>query len=106
MAIINANTTKKKKKKKKNFRLSELEVIVSRLLEKALRRSRAIDTEGLCIIAGEKVWSIRVDIRVLDHEGNITDCACIAAIAALYHFRRPEYTIEDDEVTIVSFHYL
>ncbi|ORX49032.1 hypothetical protein BCR36DRAFT_404935 [Piromyces finnis] len=82
-------------------KLSELEVIVSRLLEKSLRRSRAIDTEGLCIIAGEKVWSIRVDIRVLDHEGNITDCACIAAIAALYHFRRPEYVIEDDEVTIL-----
>lgn len=82
-------------------KLSEEEVIVSRLLEKALRRSRAIDTEGLCIIAGEKVWSVRVDIRILDHEGNLIDCACIAAIAALYHFRRPEFTIEDDEVTIL-----
>lgn len=34
---------------------SEEEVLVSRIIEKALRRSRAIDTEGLCIVAGEKV---------------------------------------------------
>jgi exosome complex component RRP45 len=36
-------------------RISEEEVIVSRLLEKALKRSQAVDTEGLCIIAGEQV---------------------------------------------------
>ncbi|KAJ3383208.1 hypothetical protein CcCBS67573_g03768 [Chytriomyces confervae] len=81
-------------------RLTEEEVLVSRMLEKAVRRSRAIDTEGLCIVAGEKVWSIRVDIHVLDHEGNILDCACIAAISALLHFRRPDVTVEGDQVTI------
>jgi exosome complex component RRP45 len=36
---------------------SEREVNLSRMLEKMLRKSRAIDTEGLCIIAGEKVLS-------------------------------------------------
>jgi exosome complex RNA-binding protein Rrp42 (RNase PH superfamily) len=40
---------------------SEEEVLISRTIEKALRRSRAVDTEGLCIVAGEKVrliaWS-------------------------------------------------
>ena len=30
---------------------------------------------------------MRVDIHVLDHGGNITDCASIAAITALAHFR-------------------
>lgn len=34
---------------------SEEEVLISRTIEKALRRSRAVDTEGLCIVAGEKV---------------------------------------------------
>ena len=41
--------------KRRQCRLSEEEVLISRLLEKALKRSRAIDTEGLCIVAGEKV---------------------------------------------------
>jgi exosome complex RNA-binding protein Rrp42 (RNase PH superfamily) len=36
-------------------RPSEEEVLISRTIEKALRRSRAVDTEGLCIVAGEKV---------------------------------------------------
>ncbi|KAJ3141919.1 Exosome complex component RRP45 [Physocladia obscura] len=81
-------------------RLTDEEVLISRMLEKALRRSRAIDTEGLCIVAGEKVWSVRIDIHVLDHEGNILDCACIAAISALLHFRRPDVTVEGDLVII------
>ncbi|KAI9202952.1 ribosomal protein S5 domain 2-type protein [Polychytrium aggregatum] len=81
-------------------RMSDDEVLVSRMLEKALRKSRAVDTEGLCVIAGEKVWSIQVDIRVLDHEGNLLDCACIAAISALLHFRRPDVTVRGTEVII------
>ncbi|KAI9092148.1 ribosomal protein S5 domain 2-type protein [Phlyctochytrium arcticum] len=82
------------------FGLSEEEVLVSRLLEKALKQSRAIDLEGLCIVAGEKVWQLRVDLRVLDHEGNIVDCACMAAVAALLHFKRPDVTVIGDEVTV------
>ncbi|CDS06032.1 hypothetical protein LRAMOSA08560 [Lichtheimia ramosa] len=78
----------------------EEEVLISRIVEKALRRSRAIDTEGLCIVAGEKVWAIRVDLHFLDHDGNIVDCAGIAAIAALLHFRRPDVTVIGEEVTI------
>ncbi|KAF9205307.1 hypothetical protein BGZ49_004207 [Haplosporangium sp. Z 27] len=81
-------------------RQTDEEVLVSRLIEKAMRRSRALDTEGLCIVAGEKVWSIRVDIHFLDHDGNLVDAACIAAITALQHFRRPDVTVVGEEVTI------
>jgi exosome complex RNA-binding protein Rrp42 (RNase PH superfamily) len=42
------------------FRPSEEEVLISRTIEKALRRSRAVDTEGLCIVAGEKVILISI----------------------------------------------
>ncbi len=47
------------------------------------------------------MWSIRVDIHFLDHDGNIIDAACIAAISALAHFRRPDVTVIGEEVTIV-----
>lgn len=79
--------------------------MISRIVEKALRRSRAIDTEGLCIVAGEKVWQIRVDLLFLDHDGNLVDCASIAAITALLHFRRPDVTVSGEEVTIVRLEY-
>lgn len=36
-------------------RPSDEEIHVSRLLERCLMKSRAVDTEGLCVIAGEQV---------------------------------------------------
>ena len=35
---------------------SEMEIQFSRMLERTIRNSRAVDTEGLCIVAGEKVF--------------------------------------------------
>jgi len=41
-------------------------------------------------------------MRVLDDDGNIGDCANLAAIASLMHFRRPDVTVVGDRVTIHS----
>lgn len=49
-----------------------------------------------------QVWSIRVDLHFLNDEGNMLDCASIAAITALRHFRRPDVTVIGEDVTIVS----
>ncbi|XP_069832924.1 exosome complex component RRP45 [Dendropsophus ebraccatus] len=83
-------------------RPSELLVKLNRLLERCLRNSKCIDTESLCVQAGEKVWQIRVDIHLLNHEGNIIDAASIAAVAALCHFRRPDVSVQGEEVTVYS----
>lgn len=77
-------------------------MILSRILEKAIRRSSALDTESLCIIAGQKCFSLRADIHVLDHDGGLVDAACIAVMAALQHFRRPDVSIEGENVTVYS----
>ncbi|XP_022099628.1 exosome complex component RRP45-like [Acanthaster planci] len=81
-------------------RLSEYGVELNRLLERCLKDSRAVDMESLCVVAGEKVWQIRVDVHVLNHDGSILDCGSIAAIAALSHFRRPDVTVIGESVTI------
>lgn len=78
------------------------EVRLSRMLEKTIRRSGALDTESLCLIAGRKCWSIRVDLHVLSHDGNLTDSSCFAVIAALRHFRKPDTSIEGENVTIYT----
>lgn len=78
------------------------EVLLSRILEKTVRRSGALDTESLCIIAGAKCWHIRADVHVLDHDGNLIDATCIALIAALLHFRRPDVEIHGEDVTVYS----
>lgn len=84
-------------------RPTDLEISISRLLEKSLKQSRAVDTEGLCIVSGEKVWSVNVDCHVLSFGGNVVDCACIAAVMALSHFRRPDVTVNGEQVQIYLF---
>jgi exosome complex component RRP45 len=84
------------------FSPTEQEVILSRVLEKAIRRSRAIDTESLCIISGAKCWSIRADVHVLDVDGGLIDASCIAIMAALRHFRRPDVSVNGEEATIYT----
>ncbi|KAA6414243.1 MAG: exosome complex endonuclease 2 ribosomal RNA processing [Lasallia pustulata] len=83
-------------------RQTDQETILSRLLEKAIRRSNALDTESLCIIAGKKCWNVRADVHVLDYDGGLVDASCIAVIAALRHFRRPDVSIEGEDVTVYT----
>ncbi|XP_008315918.1 exosome complex component RRP45 isoform X2 [Cynoglossus semilaevis] len=83
-------------------RQSELSVKLNRQLERCLRNSKCIDTESLCVVSGEKVWQIRVDVHVLNHDGNLMDASSIAAITALCHFRRPDVSTQGDEITVYS----
>ena len=69
---------------------TEEEVALSRVVERGLREARAIDTEALCVVAGEKVWSVECNIRIIDHGGNLADACNLAAVAAFHNFRRPE----------------
>lgn len=84
-------------------RQSELSVHLNRLLEKCIKDSKAIDLESLCIKLAEKVWALRIDVNVLNHEGNILDCASIAALTALAHFRRPDVTCDGETVVIHTY---
>jgi len=73
------------------------------MLDKVLKRSDAIDKESLCILAGQRVWHLRLTLHFLADAGNMLDCACLAGIVALRHFRRPEVeVIGEDEVIVVS----
>ncbi|KAI0034817.1 ribosomal protein S5 domain 2-type protein [Vararia minispora EC-137] len=81
-------------------RPSEEEGMLSRMLDKVIRRSDVVDKEALCVRAGERVWHIRLTIHCLADAGNLIDCACMAGVVALKHFRRPEVEIVGDEVTI------
>lgn len=65
------------------------------------KKRRIIDlcNDDACL---SKVWQIRVDVHMLNHDGNLMDAASVAAITALCHFRRPDVGIQGDEVTVVS----
>jgi exosome complex component RRP45 len=83
-------------------RPTEQEILLSRLLEKTIRRSGALDTESLCLIAGQKCWSVRVDLHVLSHDGNLIDAACFAVVAALRHFKKPDTSMDGETLTVYT----
>ncbi|KAI0694980.1 ribosomal protein S5 domain 2-like protein [Cerioporus squamosus] len=70
-------------------RPTDEEVTLTRMLDKVLRRSDTVDKESLCVLAGQRVWHIRLTIHILSNSGNMVDS-----------LRRPEVEVVGDEVTI------
>ncbi|KAG7191098.1 hypothetical protein KM043_007132 [Ampulex compressa] len=84
-------------------RQSEAAILISRQLEKCFKDSKAIDLESLCIVADKQVWNLRVDVNIINHDGNLVDCASIATLAALSHFHRPDVTSTGEDIIIHPF---
>ncbi|XP_043263055.1 exosome complex component RRP45-like isoform X2 [Colletes gigas] len=82
---------------------SESSILISNQLEKCFKDSKCIDLESLCIVADKKVWNLRVDINIINHDGNLIDCASIATLAALSHFHRPDVTSTGEDIIIHPF---
>ena len=78
-------------------------VELGRLVDRAIRESKFIDFEKLCIKEGEKVWSVFIDIYSINDDGNLVDAAEIGAIAALKRTRMPKYDEEEGKVIYGEF---
>jgi exosome complex component RRP42 len=76
----------------------EKSIEIARVVDRGIRESHAIDTEKLCIEPGKKVFVVFVDVYVLNHDGNLIDCAALAAMAALMNTKMPNYEIKDGEI--------
>lgn len=85
-------------------RPGESSVELGRIIDRGLRESRSVDMESLCVIPGKFVWSIRLDLHVLDNSGNLVDAATVAALAALLAFRRPDCTLGGEDGQDVIMH--
>ncbi|MGC9517779.1 MAG: exosome complex protein Rrp42 [Methanomicrobiales archaeon] len=78
----------------------ERSVELSRVVDRCIREGGVIDLEKLCIVPGDKVWMIFLDIHVLDYDGNLLDAAALGCLAALLDTSIPTATCEDDEILI------
>lgn len=64
---------------------------LSRVVDRGIRESGALDFKKLCITPGEKMWMIYIDIYPLNDDGNLFDACALAALAALKDARFPQY---------------
>ena len=56
---------------------------LGRVVDRGIRESGCVNMEELCIVPGEKVWGVMIDIHVMSDKGNIFDACALAGIAAL-----------------------
>lgn len=71
----------------------EKAVELARVVDRGIREAKVLDTKKMCIVPGEKVFLVFVDIYVLDYDGNLFDASALAAIAALLTSRMKDYTV-------------
>ncbi|MHA2297526.1 MAG: exosome complex protein Rrp42 [Candidatus Hodarchaeales archaeon] len=69
---------------------------IARVIDRGIRESQAVDVDTLCVVSGEKVWIIFVDIYFLGESGNFFDAGSIATMAALKSARMPVVKVEAD----------
>lgn len=73
-------------------------VELARVVDRGIRESEAIDLEDLCIEPGEKVFTVFIDIHILNNDGNLIDASSLAAMAALKDGHLPEWDEEAGEL--------
>jgi exosome complex component RRP42 len=73
----------------------EAAIELARVTDRGIRESKAIDLEKLCIVEGEKVWVVYIDINVLDYDGNLYDASTLGALLALTTTKVPASTLGD-----------
>jgi len=67
---------------------------LARVVDRGIRESEVIEVDKLCVVPGEKVWLVFIDIHVLDYDGNLFDAASLAALAALLTTKVPAERFE------------
>jgi exosome complex component RRP42 len=68
---------------------SSASIETARVIDRGIRESKTLDTKGLCITKGEKVWTIAIDIVPLNYDGNLVDMGGLAAMVALKNAKFP-----------------
>ena len=63
---------------------------LARVVDRGIREAKVIELDKLFIEEG-KVWKVFVDIQIVNHDGNLIDASALAAIAALWSTKMPEY---------------
>ncbi|DAZ97428.1 TPA: hypothetical protein N0F65_009879 [Lagenidium giganteum] len=61
----------------------EMNVELSQLMTRLLGSCPTVDLDKLCIVPGESVWAINIDVMVFESSGNLPDVISMAIYAAL-----------------------
>jgi exosome complex component RRP42 len=70
---------------------------LARVVDRGVRESEMIDLAKLVIVEGKTVYSVFVDVNVLNIDGNLFDATSYAVVSALLTAKMPRYKAENNE---------
>jgi exosome complex component RRP42 len=76
----------------------ESAIELARVVDRGVRESEMIDVSSLVIKAGKWVYSVFVDVNILNVDGNLFDATSYAVVAALLTAKMPRFVLENDVV--------
>jgi exosome complex RNA-binding protein Rrp42 (RNase PH superfamily) len=84
-------------------RPTPLEIELTQILLRQIRESKAIDVESLCIVPAKSVLMIRIDVRIINDDGNLIDAASLAMMGSLFLYRKPHVDVKNGKIQMSSY---
>jgi exosome complex component RRP42 len=76
----------------------ESAIELARVVDRGVRESEMIDISSLCIKPGKWVYSVFVDVNILNADGNLFDATSYAVVSALLTSKMPKFVMDGDTV--------
>jgi len=77
---------------------SEDAIELARVVDRGVRESEMVDMTKLCLIPGKTVYTVFVDVNIMNVDGNLFDATSYAVVSALRTAKMKKYKVKDDKV--------
>ncbi len=76
---------------------SEDAIELARVVDRGVRESEMVDLTKLCLVEGKSVYTVFVDVNIMNVDGNLFDATSYAVVSALRTATMKKYVVEDDK---------
>lgn len=77
---------------------SEEAIEVARVVDRGIRESEMVDLTKLCLIEGKSVYTVFVDVNIMNIDGNLFDAVSYAVVSALRTAKMKKFVVKDEKV--------
>lgn len=81
---------------------SEDAIELARVVDRGIRESEMVDLTKLCLIPGKTVYTVFVDVNIMNIDGNLFDATSYAVVSALLTSKMKKYSVEGDTVKLTE----
>lgn len=79
---------------------SEEAIELARVVDRGIRESEMVSLGNLCIVEGKTVYTVFVDVNIMNVDGNLFDATSYAVVSALRTAKMKKYEVENEKVVM------